>query len=188
MYFLQILKTVPSKPRHWQAYFSWSLSTWLPDGHLPHTFPMVQVLTVYSRGWRDGSVLVLGTGETAVWLRALAVLPGGQGLIPSNHMVAHYCLKVQFWDIQCSPLASVGTAHMWYTNILADKALIHQSCWICAHPNDLTLGHFCKYCKIIICGAGGSSFKTWIVKMGVGAQVQDTNQRVKASQIWGLLF
>jgi len=38
-------------------------------------------------------------GEMALWLRALAALPGYLGSIPSTNMAAHYCLKLQFQGI-----------------------------------------------------------------------------------------
>ena len=44
----------------------------------------------------------------ALWLRALAALLKVQGSIPSTHMAAHSCLKLQSEKIQCSFLASVG--------------------------------------------------------------------------------
>jgi hypothetical protein len=45
------------------------------------------------------------------WLRALAALPEDQGLIPSNHMVSHIHLQLQFQGIQHSLLTSTGTRH-----------------------------------------------------------------------------
>ncbi|KAK7798640.1 hypothetical protein U0070_002731 [Myodes glareolus] len=39
-----------------------------------------------------------GAGEMAQRLRALTALPEDPGLIPSTHMAAHNCLKMQFHE------------------------------------------------------------------------------------------
>lgn len=47
----------------------------------------------------------LETGEMAQWL--LAALPGDLGAIPNTHRTS----------LNCPLLASLGTAHMWHTDI-----------------------------------------------------------------------
>ena len=40
-----------------------------------------------------------GAGEMAQWLGALTALPEDLGSIPSTHMAAHNCLKIQLQGI-----------------------------------------------------------------------------------------
>ena len=42
---------------------------------------------------------IRGAGEMAQRLRALTALPEDPGSIPSTHMAAHNCLKIQFQGI-----------------------------------------------------------------------------------------
>lgn len=46
----------------------------------------------------------------AYWLRALTILPKYQSSIPSIHKAIYNHLQLQFWGIQCPPLAYIGTA------------------------------------------------------------------------------
>ena len=43
--------------------------------------------------------MAVGAGEMAQRLRALTALPGDLGSVPSTHMAAHNCLKMQFPEI-----------------------------------------------------------------------------------------
>lgn len=66
------------------------------------------------------------TGGTARCLRALAALPEGTRLIPSTYMATHNHWQLQFQEIQCPLLASMGSCvfkhltqslsaeHWWY--------------------------------------------------------------------------
>lgn len=60
---------------------------------------------MWSRGWRDDSVL-----------RALAALPEEQSSVPSTHgKAAHTHLELQFWGTLCPLLASEETRRVHNT-------------------------------------------------------------------------
>ena len=65
------------------------------------------------------------SGDTGQWLRTLASLSGGLGLILSIHKAAHYCQLLQFQSFSSPFLASMGTCHACSTQIKIQAKYLH---------------------------------------------------------------